>query len=186
MCFFHHVVSCGAGHCGATVSSWEGGVLWGKVLVLLSAPLSPSEPLLTARSVTSSQAPQSPQTTLTQRGCLPSRPPWGTSPHYASLVTSVSPIPSTLCGLASAFVPLAQPCLSWRPFLDFSPPSILDMACLSAFVLNFQRWACLEVLRLASYRQGPWASVPASVSSSAEWVVSTSQHFCDGGGFEST
>lgn len=33
----------------------------------------------------------------------------------------------------------AQPRLSWRPFLRASPPSILDRACLSAFVLTFQR-----------------------------------------------
>lgn len=68
--FFHHVVSCGAGHRGAMVSSWEGGILWGKVLVLFSALLPPF-------LVTSSHPP----------GALLNHPvpahsptPWGSSP----------------------------------------------------------------------------------------------------------
>lgn len=41
----------------------------------------------------------------------------------------------------------------------FLPSEHSGCGCLSACVLNLQRWACLEVLRLATYQLGPWASV---------------------------
>lgn len=144
--------------------------------------------------MTSSWAPQSPQATLYPVGLSAFPAPRGRSPHLASLVTSVCPHRCSLWfGLCRHFC-VPSPALSFMETLSglFSPLNIVGMACQSAFVLNFQTWAWREVLRLASHQPGPWASAqsPASVFSSAQWVVLASQHFCEhhspmeGGGFE--
>lgn len=75
-------------------------MLWGKVLVLLSAFLSPSEPSLISSDVILG-ASEPPKPLFPPKGCLSSLLPRGSCPHHDSLMT---PISMALCGLASVFL----------------------------------------------------------------------------------
>lgn len=117
-----------------------------------SEPLEPTpqHPTPAAPSVTSPGAPQSPQTTIHPAGLSTFPTPRGTSPLACDFRLS-QPHCCLWFGLHLHF---CFPCLALS-FLEtlpvFLPSEHSGCGCLSACVLNLRRWACLEVLRLATY-----------------------------------
>lgn len=112
------------------ISSWEGVVLRGKALVLLSAsmaPLSPFESGLPCSDIIlGTLQPQhySPQ------GCSCSPLPWGSSP--SDLSPHLPPPSVAWPPSASLCCPsLTQAYVSWGHLLGFIPLNILDTACFS-------------------------------------------------------